>query len=124
MMTLGRGQQVLEIIIQFFCSSRRRHTSSLRDWSSDVCSSDLLDVLEPGFVEDPGMAAASSTGSSTKPGSSTSSPSAVCQLRTIWGTPSAGGTGSTSTAPGKIGRAAGRERGEATGGRVAVRDKA
>src|SRR6266576_2653522 len=25
----------------FFCSSRRRHTSSLRDWSSDVCSSDL-----------------------------------------------------------------------------------
>src|SRR6266496_5913361 len=26
----------------FFFSSRRRHTSSLRDWSSDVCSSDLL----------------------------------------------------------------------------------
>src|SRR6266576_2575624 len=26
----------------FFCfSSRRRHTRSLRDWSSDVCSSDL-----------------------------------------------------------------------------------
>src|SRR5699024_11430013 len=24
-----------------FCSSRRRHTSSKRDWSSDVCSSDL-----------------------------------------------------------------------------------
>src|SRR5215471_880549 len=24
----------------FFFSSRRRHTSSLRDWSSDVCSSD------------------------------------------------------------------------------------
>src|SRR5690349_23809276 len=23
-------------------SSRRRHTSSLRDWSSDVCSSDLI----------------------------------------------------------------------------------
>src|SRR5438874_13067292 len=28
----------------FFFSSRRRHTRSLRDWSSDVCSSDLLDV--------------------------------------------------------------------------------
>src|SRR5690349_2108376 len=27
----------------FFFSSRRRHTRSLRDWSSDVCSSDLLD---------------------------------------------------------------------------------
>src|SRR5206468_5331782 len=27
--------------IRFFFSSRRRHTSSDRDWSSDVCSSDL-----------------------------------------------------------------------------------
>src|SRR5699024_2248478 len=26
----------------FFFSSRRRHTSSKRDWSSDVCSSDLM----------------------------------------------------------------------------------
>src|SRR5207245_3704509 len=25
----------------FFCSSRRRHTRCYRDWSSDVCSSDL-----------------------------------------------------------------------------------
>src|SRR5699024_12221779 len=25
----------------FFCSSRRRHTRSIRDWSSDVCSADL-----------------------------------------------------------------------------------
>src|SRR5215204_6616625 len=29
-------------IICFFFSSRRRHTISLCDWSSDVCSSDLL----------------------------------------------------------------------------------
>src|SRR6266496_394006 len=28
-------------VLSFFLSSRRRHTSSLRDWSSDVCSSDL-----------------------------------------------------------------------------------
>src|SRR5204862_5942351 len=28
----------------FFFSSRRRHTRSLRDWSSDVCSSDLVRV--------------------------------------------------------------------------------
>src|SRR6266536_1622746 len=27
----------------FFFSSRRRHTISTRDWSSDVCSSDLSD---------------------------------------------------------------------------------
>src|SRR5437588_4066747 len=29
----------------FFFSSRRRHTRSLCDWSSDVCSSDLLKPL-------------------------------------------------------------------------------
>src|SRR5690349_6645038 len=29
----------------FFFSSRRRHTRSLRDWSSDVCSSDLGGVV-------------------------------------------------------------------------------
>ena len=29
------------IIMFFFFSSRRRHTRSLCDWSSDVCSSDL-----------------------------------------------------------------------------------
>src|SRR5207249_5711091 len=28
----------------FFFSSRRRHTRSKRDWSSDVCSSDLLQL--------------------------------------------------------------------------------
>src|SRR6266536_5906007 len=28
----------------FFFSSRRRHTRSTRDWSSDVCSSDLHEV--------------------------------------------------------------------------------
>src|SRR5690349_13923948 len=31
----------------FFFSSRRRHTRSLRDWSSDVCSSDLRAVFNP-----------------------------------------------------------------------------
>src|SRR6266403_3614112 len=30
----------------FFFSSRRRHTRSLRDWSSDVCSSDLDTIGE------------------------------------------------------------------------------
>src|SRR5207249_9668044 len=30
--------------IFFFFSSRRRHTRSKRDWSSDVCSSDLVPV--------------------------------------------------------------------------------
>src|SRR5699024_11382432 len=31
----------------FFFSSRRRHTRSKRDWSSDVCSSDLVAANEP-----------------------------------------------------------------------------
>src|SRR5207302_4662333 len=42
----------------FFFSSRRRHTRFSRDWSSDVCSSDLLALrpwkradVEPGLVE-------------------------------------------------------------------------
>src|SRR5204862_1082266 len=35
----------------FFFSSRRRHTRSLRDWSSDVCSSDLLAVAIPPAAE-------------------------------------------------------------------------
>src|SRR5699024_12235526 len=30
----------------FFFSSRRRHTISKRDWSSDVCSSDLMPTSE------------------------------------------------------------------------------
>src|SRR6266542_3676793 len=29
----------------FFFSSRRRHTRCYRDWSSDVCSSDLLQAV-------------------------------------------------------------------------------
>src|SRR5690606_40643732 len=33
---------VVEMFFVFFFSSRRRHTRFSRDWSSDVCSSDLL----------------------------------------------------------------------------------
>src|SRR3989442_3460668 len=42
--------------IVFFFSSRRRHTRCGRDWSSDVCSSDLRhsacnrDILDPAFA--------------------------------------------------------------------------
>src|SRR5947207_5828375 len=46
----------------FFFSSRRRHTRSLCDWSSDVCSSDLRFKLIPLFSDairpDPEMQAA------------------------------------------------------------------
>src|SRR5256885_4377875 len=36
---------VVEILILFFFSSRRRHTRLQGDWSSDVCSSDLYNLL-------------------------------------------------------------------------------
>src|SRR5438270_2062104 len=35
----------------FFFSSRRRHTRFDCDWSSDVCSSDLLDSLAATFAQ-------------------------------------------------------------------------
>src|SRR5690606_40373408 len=41
----------------FFFSSRRRHTRFSRDWSSDVCSSDLV-----GFLTLPIMAAINNFG--------------------------------------------------------------
>src|SRR5690606_40708652 len=41
----------------FFFSSRRRHTRFSRDWSSDVCSSDLLRAFrdETDLTADPGL---------------------------------------------------------------------
>src|SRR5437867_11723548 len=43
------------LIDEFFFSSRRRHTRSYGDWSSDVCSSDLR-------LQDDAMADAATTG--------------------------------------------------------------
>src|SRR5438105_12315975 len=38
----GRRELIRTYLFRlFFFSSRRRHTRSTRDWSSDVCSSDL-----------------------------------------------------------------------------------
>src|SRR2546429_3761669 len=34
------------VVFFFFFSSRRRHTRCSRDWSSDVCSSDLQLILQ------------------------------------------------------------------------------
>src|SRR5436305_2246637 len=44
---------VIKFWINFFFSSRRRHTRCGRDWSSDVCSSDLSGqaVIEDRFAE-------------------------------------------------------------------------
>src|SRR5712675_1237005 len=47
-MTNGR------LFFVFFFSSRRRHTRCSRDWSSDVCSSDLDFVMVDARVSAPG----------------------------------------------------------------------
>src|SRR6266542_1820595 len=39
--------------ILFFFSSRRRHTRCSRDWSSDVCSSDLRAAGQPACLDPP-----------------------------------------------------------------------
>src|SRR5205809_7913883 len=39
----------------FFFSSRRRHTRCSRDWSSDVCSSDLREQAKQVRVRDAGL---------------------------------------------------------------------
>src|SRR2546429_6717429 len=57
-MTEGSTQQLTPRRIRarcsrcFFFSSRRRHTRCSRDWSSDVCSSDLSHIeRDPGLLE-------------------------------------------------------------------------
>src|SRR5690349_22849156 len=45
----------------FFFSSRRRHTRSLRDWSSDVCSSDLISAKALRLYEERGLVAPART---------------------------------------------------------------
>src|SRR5260221_2294246 len=41
----------IPLLLFFFFASRRRHTRSLCDWSSDVCSSDLnMQIFPGGFV--------------------------------------------------------------------------
>src|SRR5262245_62421796 len=39
---MSSSNTFINIFCFFFFSSRRRHTRCLSDWSSDVCSSDLL----------------------------------------------------------------------------------
>src|SRR5690242_21853537 len=89
----------------FFFSSRRRHTRLTCDWSSDVCSSDLMGTTGAG----------GSTGTGLGFGGEDGSSSSVT-----------GGTGSsmtTTTGAGEVGRAACRGREESGGGARAVEKK-
>src|SRR5256884_2494402 len=46
------GDEADSVVLYFFFSSRRRHTRCSRDWSSDVCSSDLLVRLQEADPEE------------------------------------------------------------------------
>src|SRR5699024_11429657 len=65
---------IISLYLVFFFSSRRLHTSSKRDWSSDVCSSDLTKTGSTPPVPPAIPAASTSPGKSgrrrTFPGSS------------------------------------------------------
>src|SRR5690606_39991741 len=41
---------LVDFLFLFFFSSRRRHTRFSRDWSSDVCSSDLIRFQSGGIA--------------------------------------------------------------------------
>src|SRR5690625_6046033 len=101
------------------CSSRRRHTRWPRDWSSDVCSSDLSDseerlrkqweeVIDRAFAEDMSPEDVT-TNAVAGPGR---------KAVAVWVAKQQG------TLAGQIGRASCRERGWIAEGTGAVRNKA
>src|SRR5207249_9162994 len=95
----------------FFFSSRRRHTRSKRDWSSDVCSSDL-----PRGGAPPPRSSASPMG--PMPCSASACWTGPGALRTCWSRRL-----SRNACCSEIGRASCRERVEIWGGAEAVKKK-
>src|SRR5699024_11879725 len=89
----------------FFFSSRRRHTRSKRDWSSDVCSSDLTPTARSGVTLRPEVPSASTAVAATIVGTPPKSAPHT-------GTASTATTAPPSRSTAKIGRASCRERGE------------
>src|SRR5262249_56077935 len=84
----------LLLFVFFFFSSRRRHTRLVSDWSSDVCSSDLA-RHDRAYLD-------------------------FADVRTIM---SGMGLALMGVGVGQIGRASCRERGEMSGGAVALKKK-
>src|SRR3989454_6653897 len=57
----------IEIYLFFFFSSRRRHTRLQGDWSSDVCSSDLLLGSNVHLLREDGLLSSNSSGIAVLP---------------------------------------------------------
>src|SRR5947209_2087937 len=89
----------------FFFSSRRRHTSYWRDWSSDVCSSDLNQRRSPAS---PTVTGGSGGGGSGGAGANSSGLAWTVQLRRHTPWPGRSRSRKRSTLSAKIGRASGR----------------
>src|SRR5690606_39650426 len=98
----------------FFFSSRRRHTRFSRDWSSDVCSSDLACAAEslPAYVHAPYLINFGSHTEATVERSVESLRHSLRRGREIGALGVVVHTGSAT----EIGRASRRERGEISAG--------
>src|SRR2546429_2804384 len=59
-----------DMCVFFFFSSRRRHTRCSRDWSSDVCSSDLAGVAPAEGCRPPGRSSRAAVPTAASSGSS------------------------------------------------------
>src|SRR3989449_9324268 len=99
----------------FFFSSRRRHPRCSRDWSSDVCSSDLTHWT--GCARSRPPLSAFSTASSSGGGVGTPGARRSC------GRTSPPRSASGGPIADQIGRGSGRERGEISGGAGSFKKK-
>src|SRR5262249_58804875 len=95
----------------FFFSSRRRHTSLVSDWSSDVCSSDL--IFSRCSRDHPPCCSSPGCGSAVPPYMPLRPFGNELWLRLM---PPAIGSLRADVTRRKIGRASCRERGEVSGG--------
>src|SRR5207253_6252963 len=93
----------------FFFSSRRRHTRWPRDWSSDVCSSDLVVNHDR---RAPGRAAVVGNTDRNTAGSAIQEAEVIDQRGIVEGAIRSEGKNRIAASTHKIGRASCRERGE------------
>src|SRR5437867_1847631 len=96
----------------FFFSSRRRHTRSYGDWSSDVCSSDLPRCMTPSCARY--WTGDGPSGCTAIPRARSASANGPAPLRTS----ALSSRDSATCTASEIGRASCRERGEGSGGRA------
>src|SRR5258707_9930030 len=99
----------------FFFSSRRRHTRYWRDWSSDVCSSDLVPLRRPRLER--------AARAGEPPARQGQDLHGGIRRRALGRARARGEGGAAFRRRAQIGRAAGREKGEISGGAVSFKKK-